>query len=165
MQISEQFKMSTSQKDYYFICKAQEIAQKSPCKMQHGAVAVSNGKIIGRGYNDYQTNDSSDLSNACTCHAEMAAIKDALRNSGYYQKYIHVLKDKKLEKTFKKLKLYIVRTDDKYNLKESSPCEDCAKIIKTLNIKKVYYTTNNGVNIITDIQNFCTGHKTVANRK
>tara|TARA_Y100000591_G_C21836355_1_gene702773 strand:+ start:442 stop:720 length:279 start_codon:yes stop_codon:yes gene_type:complete len=87
-----------SNQDFMFISAAQQEALKSPCLMQHGAVAVRGGKIIGRGYNHYR-NQTSDgvVSNSCTCHAEMAAIRDVLRsvNNGctHYRHSIKVAKD------------------------------------------------------------------------
>ena len=41
--------------------------------MRHGSIAVTNGKIRGRGHNHYRTHSKDELiSNGCTCHAEIA---------------------------------------------------------------------------------------------
>lgn len=80
--------------DRHFIQIAQDEALKSPCLMQHGALAVSGGKIIGRGYNHYR-NQTSDgvVTNSCTCHAEMSAVRDVLRTVHNKQvHYLHAIK-------------------------------------------------------------------------
>ncbi len=88
-----------SNQDRNFIQIAQREAQKSPCLMQHGAIAVSGGKIIGRGYNHYR-NQTSDgvVANSCTCHAEMDAVRDVLRTLDpthmHYRHSIKVAKDR-----------------------------------------------------------------------
>lgn len=87
-----------SNQDRHFIQVAQDEALKSPCLMQHGAVAVAGGKIIGRGYNHYR-NQTSDgvVTNSCTCHAEMDAVRDVLRTVDrshmHYRHSIKVAKD------------------------------------------------------------------------
>ena len=87
-----------SNHDICFVQSAMDEAQKSPCLMQHGAVAVSGGKIIGRGYNHYRSRTSDGIvENSCTCHAEMAALRDVLRthntNHSHYLQAIKVAKD------------------------------------------------------------------------
>ena len=49
--------------------------------MRHGCIAVMNGKVISRGHNHYR-NYSRDglINNTCTCHAEMAAIRNLQKN-------------------------------------------------------------------------------------
>ena len=67
--------LSTS--DMKFINSAANEAQKSPVLMRHGAVAVVNGAICGRGYNSYRTNSKDDfIKNTCTCHAEIASLRN-----------------------------------------------------------------------------------------
>ena len=45
---------------------------------------------------------------------------------------------------FKKVALYIVRTDSQGGLQESMPCVNCMNVIKDLNIKKVVHSTADG---------------------
>ena len=60
-----------------FISAAIQEAMKSPVLMRHGAVAVVSGKVMGRGYNHYRTNSKdSFISNTCTCHAEIASLRN-----------------------------------------------------------------------------------------
>ena len=51
---------------------------KSPVLMRHGCVAVMNGKVVGRGYNNYRTRTSDGFvgENVCTCHSEIAALRE-----------------------------------------------------------------------------------------
>jgi deoxycytidylate deaminase len=76
---------SVSNKDYKFIDEAIILAKKSPCFSQHGCVLVRNGKIIGRGYNNY---NSSQYSDSCySIHAEVDAIKHYFKFRKYEAKY------------------------------------------------------------------------------
>lgn len=60
-----------------FINAAIQESMKSPVLMRHGAVAVASGKIMGRGFNHYRTNSKDDfISNTCTCHAEIASLRN-----------------------------------------------------------------------------------------
>jgi|TARA_B110000003_G_scaffold41324_1_gene38444 tRNA(Arg) A34 adenosine deaminase TadA len=55
-------------------------ASKSPCLHKHGCVATINGKIIGRGYNNYRTwSNDQFCSEGCSCHAEIHALRDVWR--------------------------------------------------------------------------------------
>ena len=72
-----------SNNDQKFINSAAFEAQKSPVLMRHGAVAVANGKIMGRGHNHYR-NTSKDyfIKNTCTCHAEIACLRNMFYTCG-----------------------------------------------------------------------------------
>ena len=66
----------------FLTCAANE-ALKSPVLMRHGAVAVVNGKIMGRGYNHYRTTSKDQfISNTCTCHAEIASLRNMFHCCG-----------------------------------------------------------------------------------
>lgn len=59
-------------------------AEKSPCVHKHGCVISGSGRIIGRGFNNYRTFSSDGmLENCCTCHAEIAAIRECLRGGRF----------------------------------------------------------------------------------
>lgn len=69
-----------SLKDERLASRAYLEAEKSPCLMRHGCVAVVNGKVIARGHNHYRTHSQDKIINKmCSCHAEM----DTLRNLYY----------------------------------------------------------------------------------
>ncbi len=66
-----------SKNDYKFLCLASLEASKSIQSQQHGAVAVINGKVCGRGYNSCRTKSSDGfINNTCSCHAEIAALRN-----------------------------------------------------------------------------------------
>ena len=67
-----------SAKNQRFINFAAEECLKSQVLMRHGCVAVMNGKVVGRGYNNYRnrTSDGFVGENVCTCHSEMAALRE-----------------------------------------------------------------------------------------
>ena len=71
-----------SVKDNHFISAACDLAMQSNMLQRHGCVAVVNGKIVGEGYNNYR-NYSKDgmLSDCCSCHAEIAAMRSAIKRS------------------------------------------------------------------------------------
>ena len=75
--------------DLRFISFAIEEAEKSEVLMRHGAIAVTNGKIMGRGHNHYRTRSKDRfIMNTCTCHAEIAALRNMHRNlTNTYGKY------------------------------------------------------------------------------
>ncbi len=84
-----------TKQDQDFMQFAQDEALKSPCNMRHGAVAVVKGHIIGRGYNHYRSTTRDGLvRDSCTCHAEMAAIRQAFhqvdKSHGYFENSIKV---------------------------------------------------------------------------
>lgn len=73
-----------SNTDHKFINQATCEAQKSPVLMRHGAVAVINGKIMGRGHNNYRTHSKDQfISNTCTCHAEIASLRSMFHTCNY----------------------------------------------------------------------------------
>lgn len=69
--------------DMKFINCAASEAQKSPVLMRHGAVAVVSGKILGRGHNHYRTTSRDNfIVNTCTCHAEIACLREMFHHCG-----------------------------------------------------------------------------------
>jgi deoxycytidylate deaminase len=69
--------MLLSNSDHSFINYAFNEALKSPVLMRHGAVAVVNRKIMGRGYNHYRSHSKDNfIVNSCTCHAEIASLRN-----------------------------------------------------------------------------------------
>lgn len=72
-----------SNNEQSFINHALYEALKSPVLMRHGAVAVANGKIMGRGHNHYRTHSKDHfISNTCTCHAEIASLRNMFHCCG-----------------------------------------------------------------------------------
>ena len=84
-----------SSNDFKFINAATNEAIKSPVLMRHGAVAVVNGRICGRGYNHYRSySKDSFIINTCTCHAEIACLRNMFYSCGTntYGKYSNNIK-------------------------------------------------------------------------
>lgn len=72
-----------SNTDHCLIRHAAIEAQKSDVLMRHGALAVVNGKIMGRGHNHYRSNSRDKfIQNTCTCHAEIACLRDMFYKCG-----------------------------------------------------------------------------------
>ena len=141
--------MQVSNKDERFIQKAAEQASQSPCLMRHGCVAVINGRVVGRGYNNYRcVSRDGFIHNCMTCHAEMAALREV----------------NKLSKNFKKVILYVVRLDAKNTLQESGPCVDCMNKILTLNIKRIFHSVNGGKIVVRHPTNYNSEHITTGRR-
>ena len=66
-----------SNRDQRFIEIAADQASRSQCLMRHGCVAVINGRIIGRGFNNYRCHSNDGfIQNTMTCHAEIAALRE-----------------------------------------------------------------------------------------
>lgn len=73
---------SISNNDMKYLSLAAEQACKSDVLMRHGAIAVTSGKITGRGYNNYRCHSYDGFINhTCSCHAEV----HCLRNMFYSQ--------------------------------------------------------------------------------
>ncbi len=84
-----------SRLDETFISSASEEAEKSSLLMKHGCVVVRNGKIVGKGYNSSRSTSSDNfIRNSCSCHAEMAALRQYYHRSltNAYGKYSDSIK-------------------------------------------------------------------------
>lgn len=83
-----------SVQDERFLSEAYMQAEESQVQMRHGAVTVINGKIIGRGCNNYRTHSSDQfIKNTCTCHAEISALRSTYNNyTNTYGKYSENIK-------------------------------------------------------------------------
>ena len=89
-----------SSKDMHFLTLARNEADFSTCLQRHGCVAVLNGTVVGQGYNHYRCSSSDGfIKNTCTCHAEIAAIREVYKkfniNNDYRVNQIKVAKHKK----------------------------------------------------------------------
>ena len=116
---------------------AYDEALKSPCLHKHGCVACINGKIISRGYNNYNTWSSDKFSSYHgSCHAEIKVLRDI------WTRFKH-LHPNKIKKFFKKITIYVVRITSN-GLMNSAPCSDCMKKLKELNVKNIVYSNHNG---------------------
>lgn len=85
---------SLSLKCQRLISIAIEESKKSDVLMRLGCVASINGKVMGKGYNNYRnrTLDGFVTNNQCSCHAEMAALRNVYHNYNTYGKWNESLK-------------------------------------------------------------------------
>lgn len=67
-------------------------ARKSNILHKHGCVLVSGGKIISKGHNTNRTASKDGLiRNCCSCHAEIAAIRNFAKSEGlrgHYKQWV-----------------------------------------------------------------------------
>jgi deoxycytidylate deaminase len=115
----------------YYCDAAQDMAMKSAMTQKHGCVIVHNNEIIAKGTNMCYKN----VKNVISIHAEVNAINQL-------RKIINKTGDKSLPQ---RCKLYVVRIGKSsmdYPLKNSKPCEMCAKAILNIGIGQTYYSTN-----------------------
>jgi pyrimidine deaminase RibD-like protein len=63
-------------------------AFKSNILHKHGCVIASNGRILAKGYNTNRTSSKDGLiSRCCSCHAEIAAIRNLAKSEGLRGNY------------------------------------------------------------------------------
>ena len=122
-----------SKQEEKFIALASHYARMSPMQNRHGCIAVLNGQEVGVGYNNYR-NYSRDkiISNCLSCHAEISAVRNALKS---------VINERKKEAMLKRMKLYVVRLNDQGQYMESKPCQACDCRLRSLGIRTVTYST------------------------
>lgn len=124
--------------DYKYFDKARQAALISDFHKTHiGCVAVYQGNVIGIGCNCNKTHPMQKKYNKYRkqsdlmlpkLHAEISCI-NSIRH---------------LDINFSKVKLYIyrIRKDQLYGL--ARPCPSCMAAIRDLEIRDIYYTTNDG---------------------
>ncbi len=84
-----------SAKETIFISIATAEANKSQLLMKHGCVAVVNGKVLAKGFNDVSRTHSKDnfIKNTCSCHAEIACLRELYKSTtNTYGKYADSIK-------------------------------------------------------------------------
>ncbi len=111
-----------SPKHSRFIEIAANMAKSVPFNHRHGAVVVSGGRILGKGFNDYIRNR----------HAEICAMGKSWASE---------LKD---------ATLYIVRLRKEQPYGLSRPCPECLKSIRAAGIKRIVFSTNDPSNPIVE---------------
>ena len=123
-----------SNKDHRFASIAMDEAAKSTLLMQHGCIAVLNGKVIAKGCNNIRSHSKDGLLHfrkCCSAHAEISVL--------------HKLCITELSrKIVQKLVLYIVRRSRSGEMAESAPCLHCTLRMKKLNIKAIVFSNSEG---------------------
>ena len=121
-------------RDQRFASIALDEASKSTLLMQHGCIAVLNGKIIAKGYNNIRSHSKDGLLNfrkCCSAHAEISVLHKICIND-------------LPKKIVQKLVLYIVRRSRSGDMAESAPCLHCTMQMKKLNIKAIVFSNSEG---------------------
>lgn len=138
--------MMFTKQQFKFFDKAAAVAANSDFDRYHlGCIAVLKNKVIASASNKLKThplqkeyddkyrqfNCLSNPKNMYSLHAEIACLKQ-LRGQDI---------------NYKDLELYIVRLrkDTKYGM--ARPCSACMNLIKSMGIKKIFYTTNAGFSL------------------
>lgn len=134
-------------RDIKFITKAQVEAKKSSFHKEHlGCVAVYNGRVVATGHNSEKTHPEQMIYNEYrrfknnngirhSLHAEMMCLTnlETLIQNG------NVVPERTM--------IYICRLRKRTPYGLARPCEACMHKIKDLGIKKICYTTNDGLAI------------------
>ena len=121
-------------RDQRFASIALDEASKSTLLMQHGCIAVLNGKIIAKGFNNIRSHSKDGLLNfrkCCSAHAEISVLHKICIND-------------LPKKIVQKLVLYIVRRSRSGDMAESAPCLHCTMRMKKLNIKAIVFSNSEG---------------------
>ena len=124
------------------IKKMKIIALNSNIICQHSAALISNDKMFNIGYNKNITYTNKTYS----IHAEIDVL------SSFYNK-----------KKIKGMDLIVIRVKNK-KLCMSKPCKHCLIKITKMGIRKVYYSTSNGVLISEETVNMVSDHISSGNR-
>lgn len=132
-----------SNRDFRFMQMAHDEAYKSPINMQHGCVAVMNGKVVARGYNTDRCHSKDGLlKRAWCCHAEIDVLRKLFR-------FLHISRVSGVDRLrqlspLSKVTLYVARasyTDD-HLPKSSGPCNNCVTMLRSMNIKNVAFVSS-----------------------
>lgn len=108
-----------------FFKLAEKLAQKSDHQdHKHGAVLIRKNNVLGIGFNQNKTHSKS-IHPFRTIHAEFSAVLNSQQES------------------FEGCELYVVRKRKNGQLANSKPCSSCEKMLRSLGIEKVYYSTDN----------------------
>ena len=122
-----------SKQEEKYIASASHYATLSPMQNHHGCIVVVNGQPVGSGYNNYR-NYSRDkiISDCLSCHAEISAVRNAIKMEH---------NNRKRDAMLKKMKLYVVRLNDQGKYMDSKPCYNCHCRLRSLGVRNVIYST------------------------
>lgn len=112
-------------KEKFFFLAKQLSFHSNHYQHHHGAVIVRKNKVLGVGFNKDKTHPQSSHP-FYGIHAEFSAILNTKTTIP------------------KKCDIYIYRERKDGSIANSKPCEWCERLLRTYNIKNIYYTTENG---------------------
>lgn len=151
--------MFISKRDEKFIAIASHYASKSTMNSRHGCIVVLNGAVIGNGFNHLRNYSNDKMLNNCySCHAEIAAIRNAIK----FTKIKHQEEHKQIT-LLKRMTLYVVRLNNEDEFLDSKPCNNCYCTLKHMGLRNIIYSDGNSFSTL-DLRNdnICkvsTGHK------
>jgi deoxycytidylate deaminase len=119
-------------------------ASKSDICFQLAAGIIINNNLISKPYcNKYSQNKKLNL---MTIHAEVNSIINYHKNNIRYNKKTNTyyLSNNK----YKKINIFVIRFHKNGVIANSRPCYNCLKMMKDLNVNKVYYSSGYGNEII-----------------
>ena len=132
--------MQSEQKILRILQDLSEIAALTPKVANYKLAAALSYKnrIVAYGTSSYKSSPFqkkyASTEHRIFLHAEIATIKNALRQLDLWQ--------------LKKSSLYICRVKNEGKWGNSKPCEGCQRAIAEFGIKNVYYTVDNGYEIL-----------------
>lgn len=143
MSNSDSNSLGLTKKQERFFGLAKNVSTLSDFKQFHlGCIITYKNKIVSDGFNTTKTspmqkkynklrdyNNNFDIPNNGACHAEMVAL----------------LRSKDMDIDWSKAELYIYRQHKNGNLAMSRCCSACMQAIKDRGIRRIAYTTEDGV--------------------
>lgn len=127
-----------NKRDMAFFNAAKAVSEMSDFPKQHVGCVVTDGhRIISSGYNSIRTHPIQKKLNRerfsqdsmHSLHAEAMALIPLINKNDI---------------NWKKCKLYVYRELKNGELGNSRPCPSCQKLIKSLGIKNIFYTSPDG---------------------
>lgn len=136
---------SHSNKIARLVAFAAEASRNSVQQFKHGAVMCKGGKKICCSHN-MDTRTSYRRNICCSIHAEMGAVTKFLNS--YIKIHSHSRKDpEKIKRKLGKFSICVVRSivaeNDIYCV-SSAPCMDCLNKLKTVGLKNIIYSNQDG---------------------
>ena len=103
--------MDITKKDIPHILSAIQMCSKSNMLQNHGCVVAVGSKPIATGYNHYRSTFSDGfVKNTCSCHAEIHALRNAVKSVGGCK---HSQSSKKRKKVGQRCKLWGFTEEDR----------------------------------------------------
>ncbi len=110
-------------------------AKRSSFKQQLGATLSKGKRILGVGFNETNRNTKHWTQYwEGSIHAEEAAILQAVKKHGISE--------------LRNSTLHVVRLSKSGNLAMAKPCSHCQELLRRFQIKKVLYSTEDGMEIL-----------------
>jgi deoxycytidylate deaminase len=128
--------MFISKKDEKFLAMASHYASKSTMNSRHGCIVVLNGVVVANGFNHLRNYSSDKMLNQCySCHAEIAAVRNAMKFTKIKQHDEH-----RQNSLLKRMTLYVVRLNNDDEFLDSKPCIHCYSTLKEIGVKNIIYS-------------------------